>query len=515
MKTNKPRTLLLAIAAGTFVTGHSLTGSIIYEENFNDLTPGELDGQADFIQVGDSLSVIDQGDGDLAIGGPASTGAWFNYAVPLGTTINSGWVWTTYTLERNSSDTARGAVLALNNTSSTGPGNWGSQNVQYSASSNTWQIRPGGDFDNSVTTGISISAPDTIIGGVNLDTGIAYLWVNPDETDFFELPDGGTADITLTNSKLEGPFDHLIFNGRNAEASPVYDDIIVATTSEEVGLTTLTSAINITSLTSLSDGVWEVSLEGVSNTGYELYSSTTLDFASGSLVENLSQDNLSEPGTITGTNDSIIVTNDSGIASAQITLPGNPSEFIRAQEAEVPALFEENFDLTDTLPVGWTSNGPSNGTDWEVGAPSGANSAPRAAISEPYCVGTNIDGYYTENANVTLTSPSFSVPLGQDIVLSYQQYIDTDTLDAIDDDSGAIRILDADSAEVLFSAAGIEGATAAWSSETFTISGVSDRNVQIEFNFTSNAGAQTNMDVYAGFYIDDIVVNVVDASQNP
>ena len=46
-----------------------------------------------------------------------------------------------------------------------------------------------------------------------------------------------------------------------------------------------------------------------------------------------------------------------------------PRRFYAVEEFDTPPpppLFSENFDAAAALPDGWASNGPSNGTDWEV-----------------------------------------------------------------------------------------------------------------------------------------------------
>jgi len=212
--------------------------TIIYQQNFDSLIAGSsLVGQAGF--TGGNHDVVDQGGGDYAAAGRISAGGqWAGVTAPLGSTVSTGWVWTSFTLESNSSDTRRGSAVALVN----GPdvsdgGNWAQNHVSFAGLAQ-WQLRavPA----NASNTGVTTNAPDSIIGAVNVDTGTAYMWVNPDGTDQFDPADGGTADATLIDSKFEGPFDHLFLTGRNAAtSSPTYDDIIVATTSADVGLVTV------------------------------------------------------------------------------------------------------------------------------------------------------------------------------------------------------------------------------------------------------------------------------------
>lgn len=352
---------------------------------------------------------------------------------------------------------------------------------------------------------------NTVVAGERTERGRFLITFNHDPVDVLVTIDtlggevsasydGGEEMVLATELTLAAGMNGV---GSNNDAFAI-DDFTVTRIPDPT--------VEITSFASIGGGIWELTLEGARNTAFEFRSSTTLDFTPGMLVENLSQGDPSESGTIIGTNDAVILTDSAGIATVRMSLLGEPADFVRAQEVEIPALLDESFDLAAALPTGWTSNGPSNGTDWEVGIPSGGEGlGPDSAFSLPNCAGTNLSGFYTENANVSLTSPSFFVPLGQDLVLSYQQYIDTDLLGAVDDDAGTILILDADSAEVLFSVPEIEGEGQAWTSEELTIPDVSGRNIQIEFNFTSNAGTVTSTDVWSGFYVDDVRVGIVEA----
>ena len=267
----------------------------------------------------------------------------------------------------------------------------------------------------------------------------------------------------------------------------------------------------ITSITSVDPpGTWELKLEGKPDTAYEFRSSTTLDFTSGTLVTGLT----ATVGVISGGSSEIVTTDVSGNATVRMALSGNPADFVRAQTAPPPPpLLSEPFDAGALLPVGWTSNGPSNGTDWEVGTPSGVASAPTAANSAPNCVGTNIGGYYTENADVSLVSPSIAIPAGSGATLSFRQIIDTD-LAGSPNDVGSVRILDADNSDTPIAGLeilDIEGdGTAGWTEEMLDLPAldVGGKNIKVEFRFVSNAGTVPDLDVWGGFYVDDVVVTV-------
>jgi hypothetical protein len=88
----------------------------------------------------------------------------------------------------------------------------------------------------------------------------------------------------------------------------------------------------ITSITSVGGGVWELTLKGDASTAYEFRSSTTLNFTPGTLVESLTQGNPgTDPGVISGANSEILTTDGNGDAKVRMTLTGNPADFVRAQ----------------------------------------------------------------------------------------------------------------------------------------------------------------------------------------
>ena len=99
------------------------------------------------------------------------------------------------------------------------------------------------------------------------------------------------------------------------------------------GDTTPTSSPQITSITSVGGTLWELALAGDPATGYEFRSSTTLEFTPGTLVENMTQGDPGDPGSIGGTNNSVVTTDGSGQATVQMTLTGDPSDFVRAETA--------------------------------------------------------------------------------------------------------------------------------------------------------------------------------------
>jgi hypothetical protein len=188
---------------------------------------------------------------------------------------------------------------------------------------------------------------------------------------------------------------------------------------------------------------------------------------------------------------------------------GDTRRFFAVVERDAPPLFAENFDAAAELPAGWARDGIVNGTDWDVGVPSGVLSGPAAAFTEPNCAGTNIGGYYTENVDVSLITPVIAIPAASGATLVFRQLIDTDGVG----DLGAVRVLDADNADapiVGLALTGIGGLGITWTENTLVLPAldVGGKNIKIEFNFVSDTGTIQDINVFGGFYVDDVSVSL-------
>jgi hypothetical protein len=92
--------------------------------------------------------------------------------------------------------------------------------------------------------------------------------------------------------------------------------------------------LKITSIQQIDDGLFELTLKGLPNTAYELMSSDDLDFLNGSGVSAITQGEASDPGTISGPDNSIVTPDEDGIATVQITLATGTRGFVRARESK-------------------------------------------------------------------------------------------------------------------------------------------------------------------------------------
>lgn len=127
--------------------------------------------------------------------------------------------------------------------------------------------------------------------------------------------DQSTFDSVAVLTKNDGKIDEIRFG---------------ATYEEVVSLPPLPSSTEprITSIRSVGGDLWELTLKGNPASGYVFQESAMLEFAPGSLVENLVP-GVSAVGTIGGINDSEITTDGSGNATVRMMLSGS-ADFVRA-----------------------------------------------------------------------------------------------------------------------------------------------------------------------------------------
>lgn len=150
----------------------------------------------------------------------------------------------------------------------------------------------------------------------------------------FNGADGiGLANLTIGAARPDSADPGYRFYDGLLDEVAVYDTVLDAATISrhfEVG-TGAATGLSITSFSSVGAGVWEVALSGSAGAEYQFRSSTALDFTSAVLIENLTQGDPADPGTIGGVNDSVVTTDANGNALVRMEL-ASAMIFLRARE---------------------------------------------------------------------------------------------------------------------------------------------------------------------------------------
>lgn len=89
----------------------------------------------------------------------------------------------------------------------------------------------------------------------------------------------------------------------------------------------------ITSIKHVGENLWELEMTGTANRNYLFRSSPVLNFEPGELIENLSQENPGDAGTIGGPSNSVVTTDQDGRALVRMSLGNGPANFVRVVEA--------------------------------------------------------------------------------------------------------------------------------------------------------------------------------------
>ena len=125
---------------------------------------------------------------------------------------------------------------------------------------------------------------------------------------------------------------------------------------------------------------------------------------------------------------------------------------------------------------------------------------PNGAASGSKAYGTDLDGTFEANTESWLRSPVIDlseVPIAN---LSFQEFHEVDT--EIDFHNVSVRILDADSGDLIQEVFIQAGASPIWVQRSIRLAGPNaGRKIQVEFRLTTDS-----VGAGAGFYIDDVVV---------
>jgi len=118
------------------------------------------------------------------------------------------------------------------------------------------------------------------------------------------------------------------YNGLTGESpGPTGQVMVNAVQLRDLGFTG--KDLDITSITGVGGGIWQLTVVGRPDTAYEFRSSNVLGFAPGALIENLTN-GIPSTGDVGGPGDSQLVTDSNGNGTVRMTLAGS-SNFVRAQ----------------------------------------------------------------------------------------------------------------------------------------------------------------------------------------
>ncbi len=133
---------------------------------------------------------------------------------------------------------------------------------------------------------------------------------------------------------------------------------------------------------------------------------------------------------------------------------------------------------------------------------------PGGANSGAECWGTNLDGGYAPNLDVTLTSATINLPSATTATLNFQEWSDIDGApdEPAGNDVGSVEILDADNGDALLATVRAEtGTGGSWKQASIDISAHAGMNIKVRFRFISdNDGFEA-----PGWFIDDVQVAYV------
>lgn len=183
-------------------------------------------------------------------------------------------------------------------------------------------------WNGASSPGLSVGGSTTAYNTTALNGATTILDTTVDAAD--DVAEAAWQTVTLGTVDLGSGYDFYAWRigvlGQTDGDVFKFDNVTVSAATP--------APFKITSFTSIDRnlGIWQVTLAGASNTAYVFRSSTTLDFSSGTLVENLTP-GVPAAGAMDGANDSVVTTDGSGNATVRMTLTGDPSDFIRAESA--------------------------------------------------------------------------------------------------------------------------------------------------------------------------------------
>jgi len=372
---------------------------------------------------------------------------------------------------------------------------------------------PMGDT-SGLTVGLTTTLESFVIAGHRSNSGSGGASANTPMTQIFGQQIGSSQGAAGYQTNVAAGNPSFSFTSANQQRNSSAAAFVVAPGGPTA---------RITSFSRTDGGLWELTLEGEPNTGYEFRSSPTLEFDPGAPVGGLTA---GDPalGTIVGPSNSILVTDGDGLGSARMALAG-PRNFVRAGVVPPNTLISEDFESATSpgLPDGWTrgrNNPPDNGslstTVWETGTPANVGPVPPGVPlpSGSKCAATNIAGNYFEpNApsnnptpvtDIWLRTPPIALGTATAATLRFMQWTEIESVSGTLD-YGSIRILDAsdDSQLAVIENRSIDGSTNGWKEYSRELPAAAFTaavgTIKIEFRFEAD-----DLGSFAGWYIDDL-----------
>lgn len=172
-------------------------------------------------------------------------------------------------------------------------------------------------FLAEIATGIDTAIDHTVAFQINTTTGD----ISNISLDDVPQPD---VETTIFNSDI----NHVGFmvSSNSGGTLATFDNFTVI----DVAASGPGSGPTITSITPIDATTYELIITASAETGYAVAASDSLDFDNSTILNNLTQGSLNDPGEISLSGDQI-TTDENGNATVRITLTG-PKNFVRLQE---------------------------------------------------------------------------------------------------------------------------------------------------------------------------------------
>lgn len=187
--------------------------------------------------------------------------------------------------------------------------------------------------NGSSNTDTSNQQVNLIVGEISFNTGTG----GADVFKLYKANDDGelSADDLILIDTIEADVDESLLTTLNLtrQVNVNYDEIRIGESLSDVFPAGAGPVeLRITSISAVGTNLFELTLTGSPNTSYQFISSESLDFPNGSIVTGITQGNVSDPGTISGPDNSVVTPDENGNATLQIILGSGAKGFVLARE---------------------------------------------------------------------------------------------------------------------------------------------------------------------------------------